>query len=132
MSDVYRHFGTMSVSTVIAPDKADEVEMAIAAAVKELRDKPVPADLLARAKNPGLESIAKTLRENGYWLGYVEEAQSKADRLDRVRQRKALYQAVTAADLQRLARTYLTDKAMQRVRIVSSKAATTVVAKATP
>ena len=130
MSEVYRHFGTLSVSTVIAPDKADEVEKAIGDAIKQLRDKPVPADLLARAKNPGLESIAKTLRENGYWLGYVDEAQGEAGRLDRIRQRKALYQAVTAADIQKLARTYLTDKGLQRVRIVSTKASTAVAAKA--
>ncbi|MBA3668021.1 MAG: insulinase family protein [Sphingomonas sp.] len=123
MSDVYRHFGTLSVSTVIAPDKADEVEAAITSAVEKLRDKPISPDLLARAKNPGFESIDKSLRENGYWLGYVDEAQSEAGRLDRVRQRKALYRALTAADLQMLARTYLTDKAMQRVRIVSVKSA---------
>ena len=121
MSNTYRHYGTLSVGTVIAPDKADEVEAAIAAAVKDLRDKPIPADLLARAKNPAIEGIDKSLRENGYWLGYVDGAQGEAQRLDRIRQRKALYQAVTAADLQALARTYLTDKAMQRVRIISDK-----------
>ena len=46
-----------------------------------------------------------------------------ADRLDRIRQRKAIYEAITPADLQKLARTYLTDKAEQRVRIVSDKLA---------
>ena len=121
MSDVYTGFGTLSVNTVIAPDKADEVDAAIAAAVKELRDKPVSADLLARARNPVMESIAKSLRENSFWMGYVDEAQTKADRLQRIRDRKALYEAIAPADLQALARTYLTDKAMQRVRIVSSK-----------
>jgi len=90
-----------------------------------LRDTPVTADLLARAKNPALESVTKSLRENGYWLGYVDEAQSRADRLDRIRQRKAIYEAITPADLQKLARTYLTDKAMQRVRIISDKAPAT-------
>ena len=122
MSDVYPGFGYLSVNTVIAPDKATQVEAVIAAAAKSLRDKPVTADLLARAKNPALEAVAKSLRENSYWLGYVDEAQGRADRLDRVRQRKAIYEAITPADLQKLARTYLTDRAMQRVRIVSDKA----------
>jgi zinc protease len=122
MSDVYTGFGTLSASTVIAPDKADEVEAVIAAAAKSLRDTPVTADLLARARNPALESVAKSLRENNYWLGYVDEAQSRADRLDRIRQRRAIYEAITPADLQKLAQTYLTEKAMQRVRIVSEKA----------
>ncbi len=126
MSDVYTGFGTLSASTVIAPDKADEVEAVIAAAAKSLRDTPINADLLARARNPALESVTKSLRENGYWLGYIDEAQGRADRLDRIRQRRAIYQAITPADLQKLARTYLTDKAMQRVRIVSDKASSPV------
>jgi len=121
MSDVYTGFGTLSVNTVIAPDKADEVEAAIAAAVRQLRDALVTADLLARARNPMMESIAKDLRENGYWMGYVGKAQSKADRLDRIRRRKKVYESITPAELQQLARTYLTDNAMQRVRIVSDK-----------
>ena len=123
MSDVYTHFGTFSVNTVVAPDKADEVEAAIATAVKQLRDEPIAADLLARARNPIMEGIAKSLRENGYWMGYVDEAQSRADRLDRIRQRKAIYEAITPAELQKLAQTYLADKEEQRVRIVSDKLA---------
>jgi zinc protease len=120
---VFTDFGTLSVNTVVAPDKADEVEAAIAAAVKQLRDEPISADLLARARNPIMESIAKTMRENGYWMGYVGEAQSRADRLDRIRQRKAIYEAITPAELQKLAQAYLTDKGEQRVRIVSDKLA---------
>jgi zinc protease len=73
-----------------------------------------------------MESIAKSLRENGYWMGYVDQAQTQADRLQRSRDRKALYEAITPADLQALAKTYLTDKALQRVRIVSSQAAPAV------
>ena len=129
MSDVYTGFGTLSVNTVVAPDKADEVDAAIAAAVKQLRDQPVSADLLARARNPVMEGIAKSLRENGYWMGYVDQAQTQADRLQRIRDRKALYEAITPADLQALARTYLTDKAMQKVRIVSSQKAAVASAK---
>ena len=59
MSDTYRDFGTVSVSTVIAPDKADEVEAAIITAARELRDAPVTADLLVAPAIPMLESIAK-------------------------------------------------------------------------
>lgn len=122
MSDTFRDFGSLSVSTVIAPDKAGEVEAAIMKAAQQLRDEPVSADLLVRARNPILESIAKNLRENGYWMAYVDEAQSRADRLDRVRQRRAIYQSITPAEIQAFARTYLTDQAVQRARIVSDKA----------
>lgn len=122
MSDVYTHFGSLSVSAVVAPDKTGVVEDAIRTAVKQLRDEPVSDDLLTRARNPALEAINKSLRENGYWMGYVEEAQGKPDRLERIRERRDLHESITPADLQKLARTYLTDEMMQRVRIVSDKA----------
>ncbi|HET9337262.1 MAG TPA: insulinase family protein [Sphingomicrobium sp.] len=123
MSDTFRDFGSLSVSTVIAPDKADEVEAAIMKAVQQLRDEPIGADLLTRARNPALESITKNLRENGYWIAYVDEAQTRSDRLDRVRQRRAIYESITQKEIQEFARTYLTDEAVQRAKIVSDKAA---------
>ena len=122
MSDVYRHFGTVSVSTVIAPDKADEVEAAIAAGARQLREAPVSADLLARARNPMIEQLARSQRENGFWISVVDEAQSRADRLERVRQAKAVLESITAEELQGLARTYLSEAQTQKVRIVSRSA----------
>lgn len=130
MSDVYRDFGTVSVSTVIAPDKAEEVEAAIVAATRELREGPVSADLLVRARNPMLEQLARSRRENGFWMSVIDEAQSRADRLDRVREAKTVLESITAAELQALAKTYLTDAAMQKVRIVSRSIAPTAAAVA--
>jgi zinc protease len=90
--------------------------------------------MLARAREPMLEAAAKQMRQNGYWLGYVDEAQSKADRLERIRTRDKLIRSITAADLQALARQYLVDAKLQRVRILSDKvqvaAAATAPAKA--
>ena len=130
MSDVYTDFGSFSVSAVVAPDKTGVVEDAIRAAVRQLRDEPVSADLLARARNPALEAIGKNMRENGFWMSYVNVAQGKADRLERIRQRRALHESITPTELQQLARTYLTDEAMQRVRIVSDKSASAPVESA--
>ena len=82
-------------------------------------------DLLARARNPELESIDRALRDNGFWLGALAKAQSEPDRLERIRKRKALVQAITPAELQKLAQEYLRPDRLQPARIVSSKAATT-------
>ena len=51
-STAYTGFGYIAAAAVVAPDKADEVEKAFAEAAAELRDKPIPADLLARARAP--------------------------------------------------------------------------------
>ena len=125
MSDTFDGFGYLSAAAVVAPDKTDEVQQAIAEAAAQLRDKPVTDDLLARARNPELEKADRSLRDNGYWVGALAKAQSEPERLDRIRQNKALIQSITAADIQKLAQKYLEPARLQKVRIVSSKIATT-------
>jgi zinc protease len=124
-SDVFKGYGYMSAGAVVAPDKTDEVQKAIADAAEQLRDKPISDDLLARARNPELEGIEHQNRDNGFWLGALSKAQSEPERLDRIRQRKAILQSITAADLQKLAQKYLQPNQVQQVRIVSTKPATT-------
>ena len=131
-SDVFDDFGYLRVSTVVSPDKLDAVEKATEQVVAKLRDKPIDADVLARARNPNLERIDLQQRENGYWLDLVDEAQSDPARLQRHRQRKQVYLAMTAAEIQALARRYLAPEKMLAVRIVSdSVAIASVPAKAT-
>src|SRR5206468_1311187 len=71
MSHTFNGFGYLSAGAVVAPDKADEVQKAIAGAAAELREKPVADDLLARARNPELEKIDRSLRDNGFWVAAV-------------------------------------------------------------
>jgi zinc protease len=133
MSHSFPGYGYVSASAVVAPDKIDEVQSAIAEAVAQLRDKPVDADLLARARNPEIDKIDRQMRENSYWLGALARSQSEPDRLDRIRQRKAILQSITPADLQKLAQQYLTPSRVQIAQIVSSKPATaSAEAPATP
>jgi zinc protease len=123
-SDVYEDYGYLRVSTVVAPDKLDAVEKATEEVVTRLRDKPIDADLLARARNPSLERVDLQQRENGYWLDLVGEAQGDPKRLERHRLRKQIYLAVTPAEIQALARQYLSPDKMLAVRIVSDRVAT--------
>ena len=125
MSSVFNGFGYLTAAAVVAPDKANEVEKAFLDASAELRDKPVSEDLLSRARNPDLEKIDRSLRDNGYWISALSKAQSQPDRLDRIRQRKAVLQSITAADIQQLARKYLQPGRVQQVRILSSSLGTT-------
>jgi zinc protease len=124
-SDTFPGYGFLSVAAVVAPDKIDEVQKAIANAATELRDKPVSADLMARARTPDLDKADQAMRDNGFWLTVLARAQSKPDRLDRIRQLKSVLQSITPDDLQKLAQKYLQPDRAQQVRIVSSKAVTT-------
>ena len=83
---------------------------------------PTTADLLDRARKPLLESMTKARRENSYWLPYVAEATSRADRLDRSRNSLAIVGAATPAELQALAQRYLLDDKALVIKAVSDKA----------
>lgn len=129
MSDTFTGFGYLSASAVVAPDKVDEVAKAMLDAATQLRERPVEADLLARARAPTIEALDRSRRENGFWLGAIAKAQSKPGRLDRVRTQKAVVQSITAAELQALARTYLAPDRLQQARVVSRKLAATAAAR---
>jgi zinc protease len=116
MSSVYPGYGQISVAVTIDPKDAPTVEDAIAGIAQRLRDTPIDADLLLRARQPILERISQSRRENPTWLGVVDEAQSAPRYLDRFRESRALYRAITPAELQADARRYLLPEALLRVR----------------
>lgn len=123
MSSAYSDFGYLVADSVVSPEGADVVDAAIAEAAAELRSRPIDADMLSRAINPELEKARRQQRENGYWVQALAEAQSEPERLDRVRERIALLQSITPADVQRLAQTYLAADRMNRIRVTSEKLA---------
>ncbi|MDQ3140431.1 MAG: insulinase family protein, partial [Pseudomonadota bacterium] len=122
LSDTYPDFGVLSASAVVAPDKIDEVRTAIDAAIAQLRDTPIGADLLARARNPMLERAERALRENGAWAGLVTRAQSDPSRPERLLGQRATIAAITPAELQALAVKYLTPQRRLEIRIVAASA----------
>jgi zinc protease len=54
-----------------------------------------------------LEAYDNALKSNGSWLSLVDRAQTQPDRIERYQAGKARVQAMTAKDLQALARLYL-------------------------
>lgn len=82
--------------------------------MSELRDKPVSDDELLRAKAPLLEAYDNALKTNAGWLTLVDRAQTEPDRIERYVHGRDRVKAVTALDLQALAKRYLTaDKAVE-------------------
>jgi zinc protease len=123
LSDEFPGYGHLYAASNIDYKDIATTRAAIFAIAKELRDAPVDADLLDRARKPLLESMTKARRENSYWLPYVAEATSEEARLDRSRKSIALVEAATPAELQALAKRYLTDERALVIKAVSDKAA---------
>lgn len=122
LSDEFPGYGHLFAASNVDYKDLATTRAAIFAIAKELRDTPVDADLLDRARKPLVEAMTKSRRENGYWLNYVSEAASHADRLDRSRKGIGEVEAATPADLQALARRYLVDDKALVIKAVSDKA----------
>ena len=90
-----------------APANAARAEQALLAEVQRIRDVPVSADELARAKNYLLGRYAMDRRTNerlAWYLAFYEVEGVGGDYPERYRRQ---VEAVTVADVQRAARTYL-------------------------
>ncbi|KQZ64526.1 peptidase M16 [Sphingopyxis sp. Root1497] len=122
LSDDFPGYGHLFAASNVDYKDLATTRAAIFAIAKELRDTPVDADLLDRARKPMLEAMTKARRENGYWLPYVSAATSKEARLDRSRKSIADVEAATPAELQALAKRYLTDDKALVIKAVSDKA----------
>lgn len=122
LSDEFPGYGHLLATSNVDFQHLATTRAAIFAIAGELRDAPVDADLLDRARRPMVEAMTKSRRENSYWLNYVAEATSHADRLDRSRKSIAEVEAATPAELQTLARRYLVDEKALVIKAVSDKA----------
>jgi zinc protease len=106
-SDVWRGYGTFSLSSSVDVGDVEATRAAIRAVVERLAAGAITPDLLDRARRPLLESYDNALKTNGGWMRLVGRAQSEAERIDRFASAKAVLEAVTPAELQAAAARYL-------------------------
>lgn len=108
-SVVFDRWGYLAVSVETPPDKVDGVIASIRKIAADLRDQPVTADELDRAKKPRIDQIVKARETNEYWLGTLSGAQTDPRLLDAARSVLAGLERVSAADVQKAAQTFLGD-----------------------
>ncbi|PKP98618.1 MAG: peptidase M16, partial [Alphaproteobacteria bacterium HGW-Alphaproteobacteria-15] len=92
-------FGHITAFATVPPEAMDDTAAAIRAIAGELAAQPPSADLLERARAPMRASYERAETQNAGWLGLIAEAQSNPTLLDRRRQRRAVLDAITPADL---------------------------------
>lgn len=120
-SMIWPHWGYVSASVEIPPAKLPDFFADVKKIAADLREKPVTADELARAKKPRLDQIDKARETNGYWLSELSGAQTDPRRLDATRALIPGTERVTAADVQRAAQAVLKDDAMWMLEVVPAK-----------
>jgi zinc protease len=111
-------FGYLAAYATVPPTEMDDTAAAIRAIAVELAAQPPAAELFERARNPIRAGYERAETQNGGWLALVTEAQSNPQALDRRRQRLAILDAITPADLQAAAVRYLAGTAPVELRVV--------------
>ena len=100
-------YGVFGIATTISVSEVDAARTAMLDAAARLRDAPVSADELQRARQPMLEALDNALKSNRGWLVLAGRAQSEADRIERFVRMKERLLALTPADIQTVAARYL-------------------------
>jgi zinc protease len=108
-SYAFEDWGYLSAQVEVPPAKVGAFFTDALKIAAELRDAPISADLLARARKPRLESLEKAQHTNEYWLSELSGAQTEPRRLDAIRSLLPGTERVTAADVQAAAHTFLAD-----------------------
>ncbi|HXN36100.1 MAG TPA: hypothetical protein VN877_08005, partial [Opitutaceae bacterium] len=84
---------------------------------RDLQGKGATQDELDRAKNPILTAIRESERTNQYWVHVLSRAQERPEVLDWARSRSADFGAISKADIDALAASYLDPAKASRVVI---------------
>jgi zinc protease len=132
LSSDFPGYGYIVASSNVDFADVAATEAAIAAIATQLRDAPVSDDIVTRARTPFVERLTRARRDNSYWIGYVGQATSDPALLDRSRNAIAQLQGATAAELQMLARRYLTPERMLTIRAIAATAGTAGTAGTAP
>ena len=117
-SRVWRGFGMFSLTASVNVGEVSAVRAAMLLAAAKLRDRPVSDDELRRAREPMLEAIANRLKGNRGWIDLVDRAQTEPDRIERQTHAIARLSAITADDIQKLARLYLTAEQVLEIDVL--------------
>ena len=115
-------YGYVAASVEAPPDKLDGFFQVAEQIARDLREKPVTADELERARRPRIEAIAKSQNTNEYWLAQLEGAQTDPRKLDAIRAAVPGLERVSPAGIQRAAQAFLReDKAWKLVVVPAAK-----------
>lgn len=109
-SRAWKGYGTFSIAASVDVAEVAATRAAIRKVVEELRAAPVSDDILQRARQPLVEALQNALKGNGGWMALVARAQSQPDVIERFQKARDRLLAMTPADVQAMALTYLAPK----------------------
>ncbi len=109
-SRTFPGYGYIAAYAEIPPEKTQLFYDTVKQVTADLRDNGPTADEFERARKPNLDGLARTEETNGYWVGALAGVQTDERRLKLIRDVRPGLEKVTPADVQRVARKYLTEE----------------------
>ena len=117
-SETFKGYGYISIQCTLKPDMDQAFADAVLKVAADIRDQGVTPDELDRARRPLLEGVNDDAKNNEDWQGTIAGLYDHPERLAYVTGVAKQFQAVTADDIQALARTYLRPEAMLRLKAI--------------
>jgi zinc protease len=116
-SRTFPGYGYIAAYAEIPPEKTQLFYDTVKQVTADLRDNGPTADEFERARKPNLDGLTRTEETNGYWAGALAGVQTDERRLRLIRDVRPGLEKVTPADVQRVARKYLTEERAWRLVI---------------
>ncbi len=122
ISDTYKNVGFIMAYSPVKPKDLENVSKVIVELGDKLAKEGLTQDELDRALTPRIGMLSKSIRQNSYWLGnVVAQSQTRPDILDWSRGRDADYKAITLAEINALAKKYLSQDRSLTMKIQPAK-----------
>lgn len=117
-SQTFEGYGYMALMAEVAPTKVDLLTETIIDITSDLQSRPVSDDELGRALQPLLASLNTEKAGNVYWRNALAGGAWDERRFERLRLEEGRLRGVTADDVQRAARRYLSKEAAHQITIM--------------
>ena len=105
---IYRGFGFVEAQMVIEAKQLAPIGELVVKLGAELAAGSITDDEFQRALKPILSSFDESAKNNGYWLWIISDCQEHSETLDNERNLLKDYQSITKAEIEALAKRFLT------------------------
>jgi len=122
-SETLDEFGLVGMGAEVNPSQLERLMQVIEEVAEGLKTAEIQPDELARAREPMLQSLSRDRAGNEFWISRLAGSSWDPRRLETIRMQEQLVQAVTAADIRRIAQKYLGRESALRLFVEPAAAA---------